>query len=72
MCEIRDKLLSDADRAIWASYARLVAPLPGHELPVVPSAPRAQAPAQAVVRRRRSAPVTPVAIGAHPAGVDIR
>jgi DNA-nicking Smr family endonuclease len=70
MCEIRDKLLSDADRAIWASYARLVAPLPGHELPVVPAAPQGQALAPGVVRHRQPAPVTPVAIGAHPAGVD--
>ena len=62
-------MLSDADRAIWANYARLVVPLPGHELPSVPAA-QGQPPAPAVVRRRRQTPAIPVAIGAHPAGVD--
>jgi DNA-nicking Smr family endonuclease len=63
-------MLSDADRAIWASYVRLVAPLPGHELPVVRPAPQGQAQAPVMVRQRQPAPVTPVAIGAQPGGVD--
>lgn len=65
--------LSEADRAEWARYVRLVAPLPGrvrpepaagaHGLPHAPAAPRHTRPAA-----RGSA--TSVVVGAQPAGVD--
>lgn len=67
-------MLSDADRAVWASYARLVSPLPGHELGEIAGAevpahvPVVSAPAP--IPRRPPSPAPPVSVGAHPAGVD--
>lgn len=73
ICE--NTMLTDADRAVWASYTRLVSPLPGHERPELPaSEPSAAAPASprnlAAPPPRTRAAAFPVAIGSHPPGVD--
>ncbi len=67
-------MLTEADRAAWASYARLVSPLPGHELPDAPAPEPSRAPVARVEvagRPRAMRPAgSPIAIGAHPPGVD--
>ena len=72
----RRKHLTEADRALWASYASRISPLPDHaralpaseDAPVVldpPTRPRTMA-----VARGASHPSTILAIGTHPGGVD--
>jgi len=71
----RSRALTETDRAEWAQFARLIAPLPGRaplprlELPPpaadLPPRPR-PVPAVSVARNR----LQPVAVGATPAGVD--
>jgi DNA-nicking Smr family endonuclease len=69
--------LTEADRALWASYASRIRPLPGRERPApVPSSPEGAAPItaprpRAATGARTSASVlAPLAIGVHPGGVD--
>ena len=65
--------LTEADRALWASYASRVSPLPGRNRP-----PSAQDPSTMPLARPRPMAATrvghtphqPLAIGAHPGGVD--
>lgn len=68
--------LTEEDRAIWAQFARRIAPLPGREVPEAPAeppvvavavaAPRdAPVPAPAPARRLDS-----LAVGNHPGGLD--
>ena len=64
--------LTEEDRAVWASYARLVSPLRGQppprleaEPPPVPTPARSRTPAPAPATLS-----TPLDIGHHPAGVD--
>ncbi len=64
--------LTDADRALWASFARSIRPLPGRarpELPPRPDPPAASAVTTAASQapRPRSAPI---AVGAQPPGMD--
>jgi len=69
----RDKLLNETDRAIWASFAQRVRPLPGRAVPALPSTPAPAAPAASPVAVPRAAPaprVTPLVTGEHPAGLD--
>jgi DNA-nicking Smr family endonuclease len=71
----RARSLSEADRAEWAIFARLITPLPGRTAPasagipppaaVLPKRPRPPIP----VQRARSLP-SAVAIGAQPGGID--
>ena len=66
--------LNEAERALWASYAGRIRPLPGRPaLPPVEVPDAAAPPEPAVVRasaRISRAPTTPLAIGSHPGGVD--
>lgn len=70
--------LTDADRATWAAYARLVTPLPGRVRPALTApttakgAPEAApAPAGAPRAPSRSMIRSPsLSIGSHPPGVD--
>lgn len=76
----RARRLSDADKASWANYARLIAPLPGRAgapppepLPVEPPATPAELPARvrvppAIARPRQKPP--PLAVGEPPGGID--
>jgi DNA-nicking Smr family endonuclease len=70
----RDKLLNETDRAIWASFAQRVRPLPGRTLPAPPAAPEPAAPSAAPVAVPRAAPARrvapPLVTGEHPAGLD--
>ncbi len=64
--------LSDADRALWTSYARRIKPLSGRELTqgLPPSVtPKAESK-QAAAARTRHVMLPPLAIGEHPGGVD--
>lgn len=70
----RRRSLSEHDRAAWAGYVRHVAPLRGVAVPEAPpelelpvSVPQAAPQPLAAVPRVRAAPL---AIGAHPPGVD--
>jgi DNA-nicking Smr family endonuclease len=72
----RRKHLTEADRALWTSYASRISPLPGHaralpaseDAPVVPDPPtRPRTMAAARSNRHQS---TTLAIGSHPGGVD--
>jgi DNA-nicking Smr family endonuclease len=69
----RRKILNEADRALWANYAGRIRPLPGRPaLPPV-EVPNAAAPPEPTVRasaRIGRAPMSPLAIGSHPGGVD--
>ena len=68
--------LTEEDRAVWASYARLVVPLRGQPVPRADPEPVAQpapAPARspsATASRPIPSPPRPLDIGTHPAGVD--
>jgi DNA-nicking Smr family endonuclease len=67
--------LTEADRALWASYASRIKPLAGRDRPltVTGAEPAAVAPARVAalaVGRVVRAPLAPLAIGAHPGGVD--
>ena len=71
----RAATLTDEDRAVWASYARLVLPLPGQARPHAESPPALQtAPAPVrhspAMRLADAQPPLPLGIGHHPAGVD--
>jgi DNA-nicking Smr family endonuclease len=66
--------LTEADRAIWASYARRVSPLPGRERaaasgPDVAAVPLVR-PRPMAAARVGHRPRPPLAIGAQPGGVD--
>jgi DNA-nicking Smr family endonuclease len=65
--------LTEADRALWASFASRIRPLAGRErLPEVPepvAVPLARPRPMAATRVGR-APQAPLAIGTHPGGVD--
>ena len=67
--------LTEADRALWASYASRIRPLAGRGRPPTKTGPEPSAvpPARraplATVRVHRS-PLAPLAIGTHPGGVD--
>ena len=72
----RRKILTEADRALWASYASRISPLPGHAraAPTGDDAPVVLAPAQrpramAAVRSGHHQSAT-LAVGTHPGGVD--
>jgi len=76
----RARILTEADLAIWSSYARLIAPLPGRSAAAAdpsqrepPAAAAAVLPPRPVLsaatRTPRSIP-TPVSIGDEPAGLD--
>ncbi len=74
MASPRRTRLTDADRALWASYAGRIMPLPGGERPPAPGPEPAVAP---IVRQRPAAagrtghaPLAPLAIGTQPGGVD--
>jgi DNA-nicking Smr family endonuclease len=66
--------LTEADRALWASYASRIRPLAARDRPPPPAAttpavmPKAQ-PRPMAARPDRHAPA-PLAVGAHPGGVD--
>jgi DNA-nicking Smr family endonuclease len=67
--------LTEADRALWASYASRIRPLPDRDRPQVPtgSAATATPPAQPRLPaggRVGSAKLAPLAIGTLPGGVD--
>jgi DNA-nicking Smr family endonuclease len=75
----RRRRLSEADEALWAQYARQIAPLPGKtlvplpDLAPPPAAPVSRAPppsAPGPPVRTRHAPGVPLAVGAQPAGLD--
>ena len=77
----RPRRLSEADQALWASYASQLAPLRGREVrkpaeaalgPLVPPAaadapPRPKVAAQATGPRKMASPLT---VGDHPGGID--
>ena len=73
---MRRRGLSESDRAAWALYARLVAPLPGVAVPLVlaeaaVAAPRAEKPGPVHVPLPRPVPrAPPLAVGDTPGGVD--
>ena len=69
---MRRRGLTETDRAAWASYARLVAPLPGVPVPDPPSVPDAApaVPAPPVARPRLKAPPPSLVVGTSPGGVD--
>jgi DNA-nicking Smr family endonuclease len=67
--------LTDADRALWASFARSIRPLPGRARPEL--SPAADPPAAPAVTASASKPIQParrrlpaIAVGVHPPGVD--
>lgn len=67
------KALTEADRLLWASYASRIRPLPGRERSALPAehAPLLPArPRPVVAARAGQLPQAPLAIGAHPGGVD--
>ena len=72
----RRKRLTDADRALWASYASRIRPLPGHvraaptgdEAPAVLAPP--PRPGAIATMRSDHYQSTQLAIGTHPGGVD--
>jgi DNA-nicking Smr family endonuclease len=71
----RRKILTEADRAAWASYASRISPLPGRDRPPPPANPAT--PALLPLRPRPATPAwisnarqPSLAIGDHPGGVD--
>jgi DNA-nicking Smr family endonuclease len=64
--------LTEADRALWASYASRIRPLPDRGLPASPAGPEPiiVAPAQPRPLAAARAKLAPLAIGTHPGGVD--
>ncbi len=72
----RAKPLTDTDRAIWASFAQRVRPLPGRAVPPPPEPPRpaaplpAPVPAPAALAVRRPSSLAPLVTGRHPPGLD--
>ena len=70
---MRRRGLTETDRAAWASYARLVAPLPGVSVPEPPPAPiAAPAPPPPPAPTLRAPAQRPAAlvVGTSPGGVD--
>jgi DNA-nicking Smr family endonuclease len=72
---LRRARLTDADRALWASYVSRIRPLPGRERPPpaadpVPAGTRTASPRSVATVRVSHAALPPLAIGAHPGGVD--
>ncbi len=71
----RRQLLTEADRALWASYASRIRPLAGRERPVMTERPEppvavpARTTPVATERATRSR-LAPLTIGAQPGGVD--
>jgi DNA-nicking Smr family endonuclease len=66
--------LTEADRAIWASYASRIRPLAGRDRPsaMAPATPTVMPqtqPRQTAARPDRRV-LAPLAVGAHPGGVD--
>ena len=71
----RQRALSNQDHADWAAFARGVAALPGHAVPVLPEIVATAPPAAAPVARAALPPPprarpAPLGIGAPPAGLD--
>lgn len=74
----RRRTLTDTDRATWALYARLVAPMPGVDHPEPPVLPLPAAPAlaappglpPAVAAPRLKRAPAPLTVGTSPGGVD--
>ena len=69
----RRKSLTDAERALWASYAGRIRPLPGRPALPPAEARNAAAPLEPAIRRSARATraaLAPLAIGSHPGGVD--
>ncbi len=71
----RRSRLTDADRAIWASYASRISPLPGRSQPAQPAIPEPPAvlpprPRQIATARVSRGLAQPLAVGDHPGGVD--
>jgi DNA-nicking Smr family endonuclease len=67
--------LTEADRALWASYASRIRPLAGRIRPPTAADPEPTAmpptrPAPMATGRVLRGPLTPLAIGTHPGGVD--
>jgi DNA-nicking Smr family endonuclease len=66
--------LTEADRAVWASYANRIRPLPGRRHPAATAGaqPSVTIPARSrpTVVGRADALLAPLAIGAQPGGVD--
>ena len=71
---MRRRALTEADRAVWASYAQMVVALPGVDVPEPRSAPPIDpvpAPVLAVpVMKAARAPVAALVVGTSPGGVD--
>ena len=71
--DMRRRILTDRDRAAWASYVQHVAPLAGAAVPPAaepdtPSAPPPSPPALLPPKSRHS--LAPLEVGAAPGGVD--
>jgi len=69
----RRSRLTEADRALWASYASRVEPLPGRQplAPVLaPAVPPFARPPPMAAARVGHAPLAPLSIGHHPGGLD--
>ncbi|MEJ0016789.1 MAG: Smr/MutS family protein [Acetobacteraceae bacterium] len=67
--------LTEADRALWASYASRIRPLAGRDRPAMPAGPEAAVAPQArprapVAARTSPASLSPLATGVQPGGVD--
>jgi DNA-nicking Smr family endonuclease len=66
--------LTEADRALWASYASRISPLAARERPVPPAEPAVAAPSPRARRvaaaRARHVASPPLAIGVQPSGID--
>jgi Smr domain-containing protein len=71
------RLLSEADQADWAAYARHIRPLAGREHPVMPPgrAEVGQEPAPVAGQSRKQQPArilpSPLALGVQPGGLDL-
>ena len=67
--------LTEADRALWASYASRIRPLPGRDRPRPPEGIEQPVvivarPAPLIAARSRQTPLAPLATGEQPGGVD--
>jgi DNA-nicking Smr family endonuclease len=69
----RRSRLTEADRALWASYATRVAPLSGRQpfaSAPAPADPPLARPRPMAAARVGHAPLMPLSIGHHPGGID--